>query len=175
VEFALVLPIFALVLFGLFDVGKLVYANSVLSQAAREGARLGAAEAAWITVPASGCVNSEAAIGSTNPGAHVCPASIADFKSHVIDAVHRMTVGLGAISAVHVSCNDGTGLDPVPVGQWTESAGGNGCHDGAGNPTGTIGELVSVRVEYTYLPFTPIINTFLGSVPLSGSATMVIQ
>ncbi len=43
VEFALVLPVFLVVLFGLLDVGRYVYMNSVLSQAAREGARLGAA------------------------------------------------------------------------------------------------------------------------------------
>ena len=39
VEFALVLPVFLLMLFGLIDVGRYVYMNSVLSQAAREGAR----------------------------------------------------------------------------------------------------------------------------------------
>jgi Flp pilus assembly protein TadG len=41
VELALVLPIFALLLFGLFDVGRLVYVNAAVSQAAREGARWG--------------------------------------------------------------------------------------------------------------------------------------
>ena len=45
VEFALILPVFLLLLFGLIDVGRYVYMNTVLSQAAREGARLGAAEA----------------------------------------------------------------------------------------------------------------------------------
>ena len=48
VEFALVLPIFLLVVFGVFDAGRLVYTNSVLSQAAREGARLAATEAGWV-------------------------------------------------------------------------------------------------------------------------------
>jgi hypothetical protein len=86
-----------------------------------------------------------------------------------------MTVGLSTISAVHVSCNDGTALDPLPTGAWTESSGGNGCHDGAGNPTGTAGELVSVRVLYTYQPITPIISSLFGSVPLSGAASMVIH
>ena len=46
VEFALVVPIFMLVIFGRFDVGRAVYANSVLSQGAREGARLAATELA---------------------------------------------------------------------------------------------------------------------------------
>ena len=45
VEIALVLPVFLLILFGILDVGRAVYTNSTLSQAAREGARLAAAEA----------------------------------------------------------------------------------------------------------------------------------
>ena len=50
VEFTLAIPLFALAMFGLLDVGKLVYTNSVLSQAAREGARLGATEARSVPV-----------------------------------------------------------------------------------------------------------------------------
>jgi len=57
VEFALVLPVFMLLIFGLFDVGSLVFANSALSQGAREGARVAAAEAAWIGVPGPACVS----------------------------------------------------------------------------------------------------------------------
>ena len=48
VELAMVLPVFMLAVFGLFDVGRLVYVNSTLSQAAREGARVAATEAGWI-------------------------------------------------------------------------------------------------------------------------------
>ena len=41
VEFALVLPIFLLLLFGLIDIGRYVYTANALNQAAREGARYG--------------------------------------------------------------------------------------------------------------------------------------
>ena len=41
VEFALVFPLFALLLFGLIDVGRLVYINNAISEGAREGARFG--------------------------------------------------------------------------------------------------------------------------------------
>lgn len=40
VEFALVLPIFVLVLVGIFDVGRAVYAYNTINNAARQGARL---------------------------------------------------------------------------------------------------------------------------------------
>lgn len=46
VEFALVLPIFLLLLFGLIDVGRYVYTANAVNEAAREGARLGSV-AAW--------------------------------------------------------------------------------------------------------------------------------
>jgi Flp pilus assembly protein TadG len=40
VEFALVLPVFALILFGLFDLGRAVYAYNTISNASRESARV---------------------------------------------------------------------------------------------------------------------------------------
>jgi Flp pilus assembly pilin Flp len=40
VEFALILPIFVLVLVGLFDVGRAVYAYNTVNNAAREAGRL---------------------------------------------------------------------------------------------------------------------------------------
>lgn len=39
VEFALIIPIFLLVMFGILDLGRAVYASSTLNNAAREGAR----------------------------------------------------------------------------------------------------------------------------------------
>ena len=40
VEFSLLLPVLVLIIFGLFDVGRAVYAWTAVSNAAREGARL---------------------------------------------------------------------------------------------------------------------------------------
>ncbi len=175
VEFALILPVFLLVVFGLLDVGRMVYTNSALSQAAREGARLASTEASWVGLAAPSCVADVAGITSSRPGAHVCPTDVTAFKSHVSEAVNRMTVTLGPVTAVHVSCNDGDALDPAPTGKWTEGDGGNGCADGLGNAIGSPGDVVSVRVEYTYQFFTPIISSLLSSVPLGGSATMIIN
>lgn len=41
IEFALVLPIFLLVVFGLFDIGRIVFLKVELENAVREGARMG--------------------------------------------------------------------------------------------------------------------------------------
>jgi Flp pilus assembly protein TadG len=40
-EFALVLPFFAILLFGIIDLGRLVYTANAMSNGAREGARIG--------------------------------------------------------------------------------------------------------------------------------------
>jgi Flp pilus assembly protein TadG len=45
VEFALVLPILLLLIFGLVDLGRAIYAQNALSEAAREGARYGSVQA----------------------------------------------------------------------------------------------------------------------------------
>lgn len=42
VEFALILPLFMLIVLGIFDFGRAIYAYSALHNAAREGARYGA-------------------------------------------------------------------------------------------------------------------------------------
>ncbi len=53
VEFALVIPIFFLVLFGFIDVGRYVYTTTAYGQAAREGARWGSVEQWSFSCPAS--------------------------------------------------------------------------------------------------------------------------
>jgi hypothetical protein len=175
VEFALVIPLILLIVIGVLDVGRAVYTNSALSQAAREGARLAAVEAGYIGITVPGCVDTPADVGVSNPGARVCPPTLASFKTDVVSAVNRMTVSLGALSGVHVSCNVGTGADPAPSGDWTEGSGGNGCDDGSGSSLGVSGDLVSVRIEHTYQPITPVIDSILGPITLSGSASMVIN
>lgn len=53
VEFALVLPIFFLLLFGIIDVGRLVYVSNAFNQAAREAARYGSVEQWQFSCPSS--------------------------------------------------------------------------------------------------------------------------
>ena len=50
----MVIIVFGIAFFGFIDGVRLVYLNSTLSQAAREGARLASVEASWV--------------GSTDPG-----------------------------------------------------------------------------------------------------------
>lgn len=160
VEFALVLPVFLLVLFGLIDVGRLVYMNSVLSQAAREGARVAAVEAGWVgsTDPSCGAV-----------GGPICPANAAALQTDVAAAANRMVAPFGAIASnkVYIVCTP-TG-NALPSGAWTSSSPPATCNTTAAN------DFVSTRMLLTFAPVTPVISSIIGSVPMAGSATMVIN
>jgi hypothetical protein len=193
VEFALVLPIFVLALFGVIDGARLIYTSNQLSQAAREGARVASVEARWIGSADPACVTSTSTspnppIPASRPGAHVCPADASALKADVVAAVNQMAVGLGTITMVYLSCDTVTSGDPEasppipadapPTGAWTEaSVEFPECApdtNGIAPPTAS-GDLVSVRVEYQYTPITPIVGSIIGSPTLSGSATMVIN
>lgn len=52
-EFALVFPVFMLLLFGLIDIGRYVYVTNAFNQAAREAARFGAVPQWQYSCPAS--------------------------------------------------------------------------------------------------------------------------
>jgi hypothetical protein len=153
-EFALVLPVFLLILFGLLDLGALVFSDNVMSQAAREGARVASTEAGWI-----GKSSTDPSCGQ--PGGPVCPTS-ALFTSDVTTAVMRATSGLTSGVTVYVRCDPA--VSP-PTGAWTT---------GSCAANNTAGNLVSVRIVYTYRSLTPV-GRLISSVTRSGAATMVIN
>jgi Flp pilus assembly protein TadG len=154
VEFALVIPVFLAILFGLVDLGRFVVTDNVLSQAAREGARLAAVEASWIGSSDASC---------NTAGGPTCPASSAVLAAHVGEAANRMVAGLGAtITEVHVRC-DPPGA--APTSAWT----GQSC------ASRTQGNLVSVRVVFAYNALTPGLSGIVGPVTRQGAATMVIN
>ena len=153
VEFALVLPIFLHMLLGLLDVGRYVYMNSVLSQAAREGARVAAVEAGWIGSSDPGCVIA---------GGPVCPPLFTGSNGLLTDvtaAVNRMVAPFGPIPStqVYISCDATT----PPTGAWTTQS----CNS-------TLNcSLVSVRVVLTFNPITPGASG-IQTITASGAATM---
>ena len=153
-EFALVLPLFLSLVFGVIDLGRLVYQNSVVSQAAREGARVAAVEASWIGSSAATC---------NTPGGPVCPASAAALGADVLAAVNRMVAPFGPVPGadVYYSCDATT----PPSGSWTTQS----C------ASTTTGSLVSVRVVLMFTPVTPVIGQLVGHVTTAGAATMAIN
>jgi Flp pilus assembly protein TadG len=153
----MVLPVFLLMLFGLIDVGRLVYMNSVLSQAAREGARLASVEASWL--------------GSSDPSCGtldgpVCPANLAALMADVTAAANRMVGPFASVGSVYISCDP---QGSAPSGNWTTAS----CANFAPGPPNY--DVVSVRVVLTFHPITPIVSSFISTITTSGSATMVIN
>jgi Flp pilus assembly protein TadG len=154
VEFALVIPAFLFLLCALIDVARFVYLNSTLSQAAREGARMGSVAASYRGSDDDGC-------GATY--GPVCPANDAALVSAIQAAANRMMTPFGSVGSLYISCvaDDGT----PPAGNWTSA---NTCAD---NSTGSV---LSVRVTAQFTPITPVLSQLLGAT-LSGSASMAIN
>ena len=152
VEFALVLPIFLLLLFGLIDMGRYVYLNSTLSQAAREAARVAAVEAFWIG-------STDASCGTF--GGPVCPANLAALRADMLVGANRMMAPFGsiAIADLYTDCSI-TGASPVTTKSCTDTA---------------INRLVSVRVVMVFRPITPVVSSMFSSITTQASATMVIN
>ena len=152
VEFALVVPVFLILLFGIIDVARLVFESATLSQAAREGARVGAVEAGWLppNVADSAC---------NLPNGPVCPPDVATLRADITSAANREMQPFGTVANVYTSCD----VTTAPTGTWVTTT--------CANPK--TGNLVSVRVTSTWRPITPIISSFINSIPLSASATMV--
>jgi len=69
VEFALVLPILLLVLFGITEFGRMILTTNILNTASREGARLAAVSPAGETAAIEARVNEVLAAAKVNPKA----------------------------------------------------------------------------------------------------------
>lgn len=163
VEFALIVPIFLLMLFGLVDMGRLVYANTTMSQAAREATRLASVQAYW--------VGNTTDPGCGQPAGPICPADEATLKANIVDAANRMMEPFGSIAAsdVHISCT--LAGASTPSGEWTSPP--NGCSTAAVRQAAA--SRISVRIAMDFEPITPLIGQFFSSIELSGSTTMTIN
>lgn len=154
VEFALVLPIFLLLLFAVVDGGRYVFASSAVSNAAREAARLGSVEAYWL--------------GSADPtcgtaGGPVCPANYTALEAHITAAANRQMSPFGTVTNLYVECVASSGTPPT--GAWTTKT----CTQRAS------GGYLSVRVTYLWRPLTPILGNVMGPITTSASATVTIN
>jgi hypothetical protein len=94
VEFALVAPLFVLMLVGLFDIGRAVYAFNTVNNAAREGGRLA------IVDQYEAHIRAEAAGAATNLGVDAADISIAYELEDGSACPHVGTAGISLCVAV---------------------------------------------------------------------------
>jgi general stress protein CsbA len=159
VEFAIAFPIFLVLLFALLDTGRYVYMTVVLSQAAREGARVAVVEAKWIGSSDVMCLK-PGDDPVVYPGRHRCPADADALHDDVTAAVNRMAAPFGPIpgSSVYMSCDPSTPpVDP----QWTIES----CD------SPTTGSVASIRVVLTFQPLTPVVSTIVGPIKVMSTVT----
>lgn len=118
-EFALVLPLLLLVIFGILDLGFAVYANNTVALSAREGARRGVIKS----------------------------ATDADVCNQVINTAQSLNLNCGANVRISPSPNR---VDFQPI---------------------------TVTVVYTYVPFSPIIGSYVGNsgLPLRSVSSMTVE
>jgi Flp pilus assembly protein TadG len=146
VEFALVLPIFFLVLAGILDFGFMLFSRMSVINAAREGARAAAMTADDTTIPTvvASRVSAAAAKGGIT--------------------VDSSNVTLACLQTTSASYNPSTS---TPACTWT-------LYKKTTNPGGAQpGDSVSVTVSYTYHSFFPLF--FGSSLNLTSTVQMVLD
>jgi hypothetical protein len=146
VEFALVFPIFMLLLFGLIDVGRYVYVTNAFNQAAREAARFGAVQQWAFACPASVPVGSQDRFSCTEAYA----------QQRLIGYTFDATATL-------VTCSDGT-LPKVLL---------NNTLCGANDILNVT--LTSGAGANRFRFFTPIISQLIAPPTITGEANVAVQ
>jgi Flp pilus assembly protein TadG len=145
VEFALVIPVFILVLSGILDFGFMLFSRMTVINAAREGARVAAM--------------------TSDPGTMVAAA-----RSRAISA--GQSAGMAIASGdVTVECLQTTSASysastRTPKCTWT-------LHTDTNTLGAQTGDSVSVKVDYTYRTFFPLL--FGTSFTLSSTVQMVLD
>jgi hypothetical protein len=153
VEFALIAPLFFVLLFSLIEFGRMVYYIQMLNNAAREGARYAIVHGKDSSCP-SGPIQPTPPCDTT--GANVVKA-VKDYAIAVIDP--------GA-------------ADFAVTIKWCNTA---DCPGSQGDGTNSRGQTVAVEVAYNYKPLIgSVFSDWSGAVPLptfhlTGGSSLVIN
>jgi Flp pilus assembly protein TadG len=153
VEFALVLPLFLLMLFAMVDIGRVIWANDNLANAAREGARWASVHGNWKYAE---CQTGPAA-GTTPPVQ--CTPTTPDTKEPTRVHTRGFLVAPGSNVVIYV-CYYATNPCSLDTDETSASNGRGG--------------FVTVTATSTVQIIT---GSFLGmgSFPVSSSATVIIN
>jgi Flp pilus assembly protein TadG len=152
VEFALILPVFILMLVGLFDLGRAVYAFNTISNASREAVRV-----AIVDQDCTFIVN-QAVQRSVSLG-----VKAADVSVYVWDPSAANAGDFSAASAA---------LHRAPCGS---SSGTAECPQSATSAQILLGCVIEVTVRYHYTAATPIIGNLVGTINMSATTREPIE
>lgn len=146
VEFALVLPVLLLLIFGIIDLGRAVWQENTLAYAAREGTRYAIVH---------GSAGSPVAWSGSN-SSNICSSDTAGAGSPcqpVFDTVRNAAVGVPNITVVVA---------------WNDALGGSTCYDRSCRVS------VDATAPFIPLPSQYLLNGAF-SITLRGGSELVIQ
>lgn len=147
VEFALVIPLFLLLLFGIVDFGRYVYTANGLNQAAREAARVGSVGLRpECTGMRDACIKQ---IARTR-----VPGIIGTISFPSAASGEAVTTGL--YGCFRLGASGGTAT----------SVGVDSCRSG---------DLLRVRLQNEFALVTPFISQFLGNLTIGGEALVTVN
>ncbi len=150
VEFALVVPMFLLLIFAIVDVGRYVYANNALNQTAREAARVGAVTSRpdCAAGTRAACVNEIARERLTGFGLKAGTASS----------------GSEATPGVYVQCR-----------RWDGFVSGTVDYDVIAMADCRGGDTLVIQLNHEFVLITPLVAQFLGDQDLYGRAEVTVN
>ncbi len=176
VEFAIIVPVFMLLLLGMLEFGFIFDHTMTITYATREGARSGAAFA------------------SGNSTTMICNSTV-DVDKNIIAAVQRVLkapgsrVVLSQIGEIRIFRADAYGNATSNVNRWTYSAGAGPAVDGSrldfvqGSTNwdactrlnGIDPDSLGVAIDYTYRFTTPLASWFGATLPIGDQSVMALN
>ena len=147
VEFAFIFPIIAVLAFGFIDIGRAVFTQNTLANAAREGSRVASVNQ---LDPVSGpwqCQSNKPIEDPNNPGW--------TFRGCV----------LASGAAIGIKHGDVTISYAAPPGTSITCSGGRL----------TVGCIVTVTVVTNFAPITPVAGSVIGPISMTATSSMPIE
>ena len=149
VEFAIVLPVFLLIVFGIIDAGRYIYLVNAFNQAAREGARYGSVEQWQYSCPSSVPVGSQ--------DRYTCTAAV---------TIGRVAGAPAYVEPVTVTCLS-------DADDQSSNVSAANCRAGYLLQVTLRTQTTPANHRFTF--FTPVIGQLLGNPTIEGTASVVVQ
>ena len=176
VEFGLVLPIFLAILIGMVDIGRAVWANNAVANAAREAARFASVHGGSCEdLLSTGCTSayycpvgpavSSAAIPAAGPD---CPYP-SNSKQSIYDTANSYLIA-GGTGITVTACY----FDPVYATSCTGNTDNTAGASSGGGGNNARGKAVTVVVSSQVPMIVPSLIG-VGTVTVSGTSTMLIN
>ena len=151
VEMALITPLLVFILLGIVDLGRAYYQYTVMTNAVREGARYAAVN--WSNTSGGGA--------ATNSNAASAPFNTVQGRMQYVGNSAGMSFANDA-SHMAVMYYDGTSAALTQCAHWNVAT--NAIVQDGGYPVSQprTGDLVRVRLGYTFTPIVPILSQVVG-------------